>query len=490
MNRPILDNVMPTLLGPVRALLDKKADDKDVVKSVNGSKPDESGNVDVSGLPEGAAAHQQLVTDETGAAKWEARTHYVAPDGTVHPLDAKFIPETIARTADVNAAVSALGTVLRFKGAVATVDLLPTEGNELGDVYYVTEGSSGYAWIQDEDGTQRWEQLGPMISGEFLPTGATAHQQLVTDGEGKAKWEKRLAYTTEPVETVLMEEQTIAFEVTGNMAQALSPVPIELVAGNVYKVTFDGTEYQCTAQVFAETYLYIGNAQIFGLSNTGEPFVYAVVNGQMIWGAVDELTSHVIGVVSSVSEDIPVDTKYLPAADYTAPGIVKFGHEGALKHYEFKTWANLALLKSAIDDFNSNGASIVWDGYQMIKCYYNDEYIYVTFAESPYEEFSYSIGDSPDITSTSGTSIPHDCNVGRVLFGSSSVTIDGLDNASDANARYVIISPRLAIGGIRAVERGLILDENAIIMRSSVSGSTKRFKITVDDSGTLTTTEV
>lgn len=48
MNRPILDNVLPTLLGPVRALLDKKADDKDVVKSVNGSKPDAEGNVDVS----------------------------------------------------------------------------------------------------------------------------------------------------------------------------------------------------------------------------------------------------------------------------------------------------------------------------------------------------------------------------------------------------------------------------------------------------------
>lgn len=164
------------------------------VKTVNGVEPDEAGNVVVSGLPEDAAAHQQLVTDETGAAKWEARTHYVAPDGTVHPLDAKFIPETIARTADVNAAISALGSVLRFKGAVATVDLLPTEGNELGDVYYVTEGSSGYAWIQDADGTQRWEQLGPMISGEFLPTGATAYQQLVTDGEGKAKWEDKPFY--------------------------------------------------------------------------------------------------------------------------------------------------------------------------------------------------------------------------------------------------------------------------------------------------------
>lgn len=53
MNRPILDNVLPTLLGPVRALLDKKADDKGVVKSVNGYKPDETGNVVVSGSPDG-----------------------------------------------------------------------------------------------------------------------------------------------------------------------------------------------------------------------------------------------------------------------------------------------------------------------------------------------------------------------------------------------------------------------------------------------------
>ena len=105
MNRPILDNVLPTLLGPVRALLDKKADKKEVaaklgekadaaevvkqlsekanadetVKTVNGLKPDESGNVDVSGLPTGATAHQQLVTDESGVAKWEDRLAYTIP---------------------------------------------------------------------------------------------------------------------------------------------------------------------------------------------------------------------------------------------------------------------------------------------------------------------------------------------------------------------------------------------------------------------------
>lgn len=45
-------------------------------KTVNGVSPDEKGNVEVSGLPEGAAAHQMLVTDADGNEVWEDRTHY------------------------------------------------------------------------------------------------------------------------------------------------------------------------------------------------------------------------------------------------------------------------------------------------------------------------------------------------------------------------------------------------------------------------------
>lgn len=47
-----------------------------VIKSVNGETPDENGNVDVSGLPEGSQPHQQLVTGADNKAVWEARTHY------------------------------------------------------------------------------------------------------------------------------------------------------------------------------------------------------------------------------------------------------------------------------------------------------------------------------------------------------------------------------------------------------------------------------
>lgn len=46
------------------------------VQTVNGEAPDESGNVQVSGLPDGAEANMQLVTDADGVAKWEGKPFY------------------------------------------------------------------------------------------------------------------------------------------------------------------------------------------------------------------------------------------------------------------------------------------------------------------------------------------------------------------------------------------------------------------------------
>ena len=46
------------------------------VQTVNGEAPDENGNVQVSGLPEGASANQQLVTDKDGVVKWEEKPFY------------------------------------------------------------------------------------------------------------------------------------------------------------------------------------------------------------------------------------------------------------------------------------------------------------------------------------------------------------------------------------------------------------------------------
>lgn len=51
-----------------------------VVKSINGEVPDESGNVQMSGLPEGANPWHQLVTNDDGVAMWEQKPFYTVTD--------------------------------------------------------------------------------------------------------------------------------------------------------------------------------------------------------------------------------------------------------------------------------------------------------------------------------------------------------------------------------------------------------------------------
>lgn len=56
-----------------------------------------------------------------------------------------------------------IGNVFQLKGSVESVDDLPATGNNIGDVYYVSEESVGYIWLNDETDTERWEQLGVSI---------------------------------------------------------------------------------------------------------------------------------------------------------------------------------------------------------------------------------------------------------------------------------------------------------------------------------------
>ena len=60
-------------------------------------------------------------------------------------------------------AIEGIGTVFDLKGSVDTLGDLPTENNEIGDVWYVKSESVGYIWLNDGM-ENRWEQLGPSIN--------------------------------------------------------------------------------------------------------------------------------------------------------------------------------------------------------------------------------------------------------------------------------------------------------------------------------------
>lgn len=87
----------------------------------------------------------------------------------------------------IQSQLDALGNVFTLKGSVATVNDLPAENNKVGDVWYVVAVSSGYVWI-DDDGTERWEQLGLNVdlsnyaTQDDLTDGLATKQDTLTAG--------------------------------------------------------------------------------------------------------------------------------------------------------------------------------------------------------------------------------------------------------------------------------------------------------------------
>lgn len=99
--------------------------------------------------------------------------------------------EVSAGTNDTNAvtpkqlrtAIDGIGTVFDLKGSVETLGDLPTQNNEIGDVWYVKSESVGYIWLND--GTQdRWEQLGPTVNlSNYLQISDIVNNLTSTDAE-------------------------------------------------------------------------------------------------------------------------------------------------------------------------------------------------------------------------------------------------------------------------------------------------------------------
>ena len=111
--------------------------------------------------------------------------------------------------------------------------------------------------------------------------------------------------------TVLMEEQEVAFSVMGGgVYGAILTDAFNLVEGQTYMVDWDGTEYECVCGKF-NNFLFIGNSYISGGGeDTGEPFVY--VPAQKAFATLDTAPSHTISVKTTAETVIPMAEEYLP----------------------------------------------------------------------------------------------------------------------------------------------------------------------------------
>lgn len=143
-------------------------------------------------------------------------------------------------------------------------------------------------------------------------------------GAGQSDWNQndetapdyvknRPFYTGNPVETVLVEESTVTFDKNGGLYMAQFPSTFEATVGETYKVSWDGTAYECTCVKFKND-TAIGNLSIVGAgSDTGEPFLVGVRNGKAIQIVTQNTSaSHTFSISGFTQEVVKIDAKYLP----------------------------------------------------------------------------------------------------------------------------------------------------------------------------------
>ena len=259
-------------------------------------------------------------------------------------------------------------------------------------------------------------------------------------------------YTEDLVETVLVEESTVSFSaVHGTYMGQLESTFVPTV-GETYKVSWDGTVYECTCVEFNGKTV-IGNLSIHSdVSDTGEPFLIVVGDGNEIKiGTADASASHTISISGYAESVVKIDQKYLPVASETEPGIIPIT---PLSNYilqqveneyfrnriiQVSGYGDAATIKKCADKNNSNSIfSSNKFGGAVLSCYDNTVNKYIT----------------------------------SVLSGGANIECW-----------------KFSLGST-TMERLWGIFEDGVVISSSTADSTKKFKITVDDSGALTATEV
>ena len=161
-------------------------------------------------------------------------------------------------------------------------------------------------------------------------------------------------YTGDPVETVLVEESTIAFALNEQegLYMAGFPSTFEATIGETYKVYWDGTAYECVCASF-QSIPVIGNLSIAGVgSDTGEPFLMIVSNGEVIQiGTADTSSSHTFSISRTDVPVVKIDKKYLVQPDWNQNDSTAADYVKNRTHYEESIRADYVL--------NMNGTEIV-----------------------------------------------------------------------------------------------------------------------------------
>ena len=296
-------------------------------------------------------------------------------------------------------------------------------------------------------------------------------------------------YPTKTMGTVtVMEEQVVEFVSSGDGMPNVGVltttfIPVE---GQTYIVNWDGTEHECVCSIFNGRFLVLGNLSIVGAGDdTGEPFIYLnVPSAGSEFETLDTASSHTISVKKTGEIVTPMADEFLPVASEDNYGAVKKSE--IVTSYKFDAQAPHDQMVEAIAAFRTGNASIVWGINKVISASYNssDDTISVTFAEDPLKILTFPNNNGAYVKNFGSTTYRElQGNQVRIFNGNNDYTVLSIDGESP-NIALDVTAQRITFNGVYGIS------ETEMILKSSTEGSTKKFKITVDDSGTITATDI
>ena len=187
-----------------------------------------------------------------------------------------------------------------------------------------------------------------------------------------ADYIKNRPFYTVAAEAVLLEESTVSFDAVNGMYMGQLKSTFSATVGETYKVSWDGTAYECTCVNFDDMPI-IGNLSIGDAgSDTGEPFLMSVINGKgiLIYTA-DTAASHTFSISGLALEVVKIDPKYLYMPfKPTGKSYLTFSSLSSFTLNATKHWNGI------LEYFASDGTWTTWDGISTLSAVYDDgEYV-------------------------------------------------------------------------------------------------------------------
>ena len=442
----------------------------------------------------GAAATVTVGTVTTGEHGTDA---IVTNSGTENAAVFNFtIPRGGTGTAgadgkDGAAATVTVGTVTT--GEPGTDAIVTNSGTESAAVlnFTIPRGETGPAGAGVPDGGTVGQLLGKTETGTAWidpPQSGVQPDWNQNDATQPDYVKNRPFYTGNPVETVRVEESTIEFVDSGGIYNARLPSTFEATAGNTYKVYFDENVYECTCVEIRGTHV-IGNLSIIGAgSDTGEPFLMAVYNGEgVVIYTKDTSASHTLSISEFAQEIVKINGKYLPNSVATKSE-VEAAQITADKNKEMLSEMVSSIATFTFDKITTGRYTFLFNDFTYYKI--------SDFRPSPEDVISFT-GTRENGEDFSRINAGNNC----VEYGlfiiilsagacelpiTETVTYSFSAPSAGLYARYKVDNTSMTAG----TGQFTLMSIDGLTIKSSTYGSNKKFRITVDDTGTISATEV